>query len=377
MAIFKIFYLSNARMPTEKAHGIHIMKMCEAFAEVAEVELVLPRRFNKIKDNSFEYYGAERSFKIKKLPCIDLIPWDKYLGYLALWLENLSFGFSVFLYLLFKKADIIYTRDKSLIFISLFKKNLVFEAHTFPKRYFLYHPFLKRAKGVVIITQKLKEFFMEKGIGSDKILVAPDGVDIEMFECSNVRMFEAREKLGLPQDKKIVLYTGHLYSWKGVQTLAEASQFLPENTEVYFIGGTAEDIKKFKINGYPISIKIVGHRLHQEIPYWLKAADVLVLPNSGKEEISRHWTSPLKMFEYMASKRPIVASDLPSIREILNEHNAILVEPDNPEALAQGIKKALEDKLLSDKISEKAFSDVQQYTWQKRAEKILSHILSK
>lgn len=119
---------------------------------------------------------------------------------------------------------------------------------------------------------------------------------------------------------------------------------------------------------------MVGHRPHQEIPYWLKAADVLVLPNSAKEKISRFYTSPLKLFEYMASGTPIVASDLPSIREVLNEKNAVLVKPDSPEFLTAGIMKVLENPYLSDKISKQAFQDVQNYTWEKRAEKILRFI---
>lgn len=76
----------------------------------------------------------------------------------------------------------------------------------------------------------------------------------------------------------------------------------------------------------------------------------------------------------MASKRPIIASDLPTIREVLNENNAVLVEPDNPKLLVQGVKKVLQDSKLSDKISKQAFQDVQQHTWQKRAENILEFI---
>jgi glycosyltransferase involved in cell wall biosynthesis len=82
----------------------------------------------------------------------------------------------------------------------------------------------------------------------------------------------------------------------------------------------------------------------------------------------------MKMFEYMASQRPIVASDLPSIREVLSENNAVLIEPDNPQSLAEGIKKALTDKELSQRISQQTQTDVEEYTWDKRAQKILEFI---
>jgi len=110
------------------------------------------------------------------------------------------------------------------------------------------------------------------------------------------------------------------------------------------------------------------------MPYYLKSADVLILPNSGKKDVSRYWTSPMKMFEYMASQRPIVASDLSSIGEVLSENNSILVEPDNPQALAEGIKKVLDDKELSQRISQQAYIDVKKYTWDKRAQKILDFV---
>lgn len=378
----KLIYIVNARIPTEKAHGIQIMKMCEAFSKLEvrgarlDVELLIPKRFNWIKGDPFEYYGIESNFKIKKLPCLDLIPLDKYIGHLALWIEATTFFLFVLPYVLFKKADIIYSRDKFSLPSTLFKKNIFFEAHNFPQNYFLYTPFFKRLKGIIVITQKLKDLFVEKGIPQSKILIAPDGVDIEMFDV-RCKMDEAREKLSLLLDKKIILYTGHLFPWKGVDTLAQASQYLPQEVEIYFVGGTEKDVEKFKVRYSKLgNIRIIGHRPHSEIPYWLKSADVLVLPNTAKEEISRYWTSPIKMFEYMASKRPIVASDLPSIREILNENNAVLVKPDSPKDLAEGVKKVLETSELAEKISNQAFSDVQNYTWQKRAEKILDFIKS-
>jgi len=370
----KLIYIANARIPTEKAHGIQIIKMCEAFSRTNnELELVIPRRINWIKQNPFEYYGVEKNFKIKKVICLDLIPFDKYLGHLALWIESLTFFSFSFFYILFKKVDIVYTREKFFLAFVFFKKNFIFEAHAFPNNYFLYSFFLKRLKAIVVITKELKNLFVKHGISAEKILIAPDSVDLEQFNIKESKE-ECRNKLTLPLEKKIVLYSGHLYKWKGVDVLAEASKFLAKHIEIYFIGGTEKHIKDFQNKYLNSNIKVIGHRPYSEIPYWLKSADILILPNSAKQEISKHWTSPIKLFEYMASKRPIIASDLPSIREILNKNNAFLVEPDSPKKLAEAIKNALENSIFCDKLSKQAFKDVQAYTWQKRTQNILKFI---
>lgn len=372
----KLLYIQNAKIPTEKAHGIQIMKMCEAFAlENVDIELILPRRRNSINQDPFEYYGVRRNFKIKKLPCLDLIPLDKYIGRLGLWIESFTFFIFALFYVLFKKADAIYTKKSLILPLVFFKKNVFFEAHIFTKNYSLYSPVFRKLKGIIAITKNLKNSFLEKGIQDNKILVAPDGVDLEKFDIPDTQE-DCRKRLNLPLDKKIVLYTGHLYKWKGPQVLAEASQYLPKDVEVYFVGGTEEDVKKFELRTSNFELNIIGHRPYSEMPYWLKAADVLVLPNTAKEEISKYWTSPLKLFEYMASKRPIVASDLPSVREILNEDNSVLAKPDDSKSLAGGIEKVLEDKNLAEKISTRAFENVKQYTWARRAKKILKFIVA-
>ena len=104
---------------------------------------------------------------------------------------------------------------------------------------------------------------------------------------------------------------------------------------------------------------------------YLAAADVLVLPNTARTRMSERYTSPLKLFDYMAAHRPIVASDLPSLRDILTHENAILVGPDDASALRDGIRKILDDKAFGVQLAERAFEDVHRYTWQKRAAKIL------
>lgn len=361
----KLFYIANFRMPTEKAHGIQVMEMCNAFAKQGiEVELILPKRINKIKQDIFQYYQIEKNFKIKKLPCLDFIIFDRIIGILGLWVESFTFLLSSWFYLLFKKPDIIYIRDNLLLPLTICRRNIFFESHNSFKRFWFY---LKKTKGIISITKGLAEHFKSRGI-NNQIIWAPDGVNLDKFNT--------RGTIDLPKDKKIVLYTGHLYKWKGVDVLLDTAKRLPDVLFI-FVGGTEKDIESFKQKVKVKNVLIAGKKPHSEIPLWLQSADVLALPNSATSNISKFYTSPLKMFEYMAVKKPIIASDLPSLREVLNNKNSVLVAPDNPEALAEGIKKVLSDAHFAEAIAEQAFQDVQQYTWRKRAKKIINFIKQK
>lgn len=368
----KIIYIANVRLPTEKAHGIQIMKMCQAFANAEhDLTLVVPRRKNQIKESVWQYYAQKPNFKIEYLKITDFM--KIVIPRISFYLQGRSFLKSALRYLKNKEADIIYSRD--LFFakrLSYFNKNVFYEMHRLPRSFNKND--LKKVKGIIAITKGLKNALIEKGISKDKIIVAPDGVDLEEFNI-NVSKKEAREKLSLPLDKKIVVYAGLFDKWKGYLTLLEASKFFDREVKLVMIGGTKEQVKKLK-EEYPTVI-FLGYLPYTDLPINQKAADVLVLPNSGKEGISKYWTSPLKLFSYMTSQRPIIASDLPSLREVLNENNAVLVIPDNSKRLAKGIKETLKNTDFSVKISRQAYKDVQQYSWQKRANNILKFISGK
>jgi|SRR3989344_9061093 len=380
----KIIYILNSRMPTERAYGIQVAKMCEALAKLgAEVVLLFPKRDNSLKgQDCFSYYGVEKNFEVKQIFSVDLLKYG-FLNIFSFWLGTLSFYCGAFLYILFKMPNfkIVYTRDfYAASILKILRKKIVLEIHNLPKRINLFYKFFLRANDKIIaITNGLKEGLIESGVDSNKILLLPDGVDLDKFNIK-VSKEAARDKLGLPQNKNLVLYVGNLYKWKGVYTLALASQFLSAKETIIFVGGGVDEdlpkLKNFITKNNLQNIQTSGHRPYSEVPYYLKSADVLVLPNSASDKVSELFTSPLKLFEYMASGKPIVASNLPSLREVLNDKNAFFFEPDNPKDLADAIKKILENRNLSNMISKQAFEDVKNYTWQKRAEKILNFIKS-
>ena len=395
----RLLYITNTRIPNEQANGLQIMKMCGEFARKFEVELIVPwriqtRLMNQITD-IYEYFKVERKFKVSRLFSLNFTPpWDSRFSYwtrtaqsILHWPQCLFFGLISAFYSLFRPAKLVYSRDLfSCLFLYFFKplhnKRIFYEAHDFPLTGAgskLRCWTLRHVDGLVVISSKLAEVYQRNGIPAEAILVAPDGVDLALFPADMPKE-KIRKELRITNDKRIVCYTGHLYRWKGVNVLVQAMKRLVDECLLYVIGGTPRDVIKFQefISSNQISnVVLVGYVPPTQIPEYLAAADILVLPNTSEEAISRLYTSPLKLFEYMAAHRPIIASDLPSIREILDEENALLVKPDDPEALADGIRKALEDEKMSQRLANKALRNVQLYTWEKRADKIMAFIGTK
>lgn len=378
----KIIYITNSRIPTEKAHGLQVMKMCESFSKLdIKVELFIPRRFNPISNPPFDYYGIREIFDIKKIPVIDLIPLSRFLGPVANFIESLTFA--VFAIGKLPKAEdyIIYSRDQFILwFLSFTNKKFIYEIHSFPRNPKFYKRIWRKAHKIIAITHGLKNLLIKHGVNADKIMVAPDGVDLSYFNAVSQSKEELKSELGFSAENFTVGYIGRFKTLdmeKGVKTMIESLALLDKETRMVFVGGEEKEIKEYKTLANRLNVLtqciFIGYQLYIKTVKYMKAMDVLVIPFPNKLHYA-FYASPLKLFEYMASGRPIIASDLPALREILNDKNALFFKPENAADLARMIKMLKSSQMLGFHLSQQALADVKEYTWNKRAEHILNFI---
>ena len=372
-----IHFIANSRIPTQRAHGLHIIKMCEAFSDAgADVELILPRRINELNNDPFEYYKSKKNFRIRKIFTIDWMSSSEPRPPFFSFLQSATFALSAFFYILGRRGGIIYFRYDRWLMIALMlflgKRNIVCEAH------FLLEGWEKRmllkCSSIVVITEAAKKIYQDSLDFDDAVILAPDGVSLEDFSVSWDKT-AIRQKLGLPK-KKIVMYTGYFYAWKGIDDLILAASYFDPDTELVLVGGADDDtarIRKIIDEKRIQGVTIIKHKPYAEIALYQHAADCLVVTGIPEREKVPSITSPLKLFEYMASGNPIVASDIASFRDILTDgHNALLANSGDPKALAEKIKEALDNPKKAEALARQARKDVERYTWKSRAKNILS-----
>ena len=229
---------------------------------------------------------------------------------------------------------------------------------------------------IVVITEALRQMLAERYPLADvrKFVVAPDGVDPTQFADLPNRQ-QARQMLNLPMETTIVGHIGSLSPTNGVEILSQLVSRLPD---IHFVmvgdRGRGEGLNHVREaarnSGGTGNLTTPGNINNSEVPLWMSACDILLLANRivpGWENRNALWTSPLKMFEYMASGRPIISSDLPVLREILDEKTAVLVPSDDIDAWIEAIRHLKKCPRSAIALGEAARQKViNSYSWRAR-----------
>jgi glycosyltransferase involved in cell wall biosynthesis len=255
---------------------------------------------------------------------------------------------------------------------------VVFELHLPPKTAWQ-RQVLRSVDGVVANTRRLASEVVAKGfVDSRRIVGEHQGVNLEQIEAQRVGRTEARERLGLPLDKRIICYTGKVqYDSREVGLILEAARALPDDTLVLIVGGREDQVERLRARiaeTGPTNAVLPGFVSPSQVAYYLFAADALVLYYPAGISLN-DYRSPGKIFPYMASGTAVAACDIPVIHELLrHEGNALLVPQERPDLLGAELMRLLDDPALRQRLGDRARRDVQAYTWDERARRVVDFI---
>jgi glycosyltransferase involved in cell wall biosynthesis len=268
------------------------------------------------------------------------------------------------------------------VFALLWRLPVLLEMHGEPEgsfgpllfRMFLHMPGRKRWLPITLALVAL--LANRYSVGRAPYRVSPNGVDLERF-ISLPEPGAARQTLGLPE-QPTVGYTGHLYAGRGITLLVELARRFPQ-VHFLWVGGHPADVQHWcgrLASANITNVTLTGFVENSRLPLYQSAADVLLMPyervitgSSGGN--SAAYCSPMKMFEYMASGRAIISSDLPVISEVLNASNAVLCPPEEAEAWVSALAGLLADANRREALARCARQDAQAYTWLERARKAM------
>lgn len=377
----RIIYLSAATIPSRTANSIHVMKMCQALRQLGnQVELCAPKRTYALTlthpSEIWTHYGIQETFAIRWIKSSNL-------------LREYDYAWRAALHARHQRPDVVFARNvPAAAMTSLWGLPTICEIHDAPhlrgSLYQFSHHLLARGRGLrrlVVISQPfhelLLEFFQGK-VAADKILILPDGVDLERFE-SLPDAVEARKRIGLPEAGMTLGYAGHLYPGRGVELILELARRLPQ-CRFLLAGGNDEDIASYRNEAQSKGVSnatFLGFITNSKLPQYLAACDVLLMPYQRKVAVSgggdtSKWMSPLKVFEYMATGRLILSSDLAVLHEVLNEANCVFCPPEDIDAWHMAITHAIADPEWRNRIGGQAKRDVVRYSWTRRAQIALS-----
>ncbi len=365
----KIVYIATSIIPSRTANSIHVMKMCQAFADNGhKVTLLVP--YNKEQSTDvYLYYGVKRNFMINYVSFFNISK-----------IRLFSYAWNVFKYLNNVDFNIVYGRDlKSCFLATIIKKdnvfNVFYESHKPYEKYnFIHRIVLKKIvckdclKKIIVISNSLKKMYLKHDLlVENKIIVAHDGAN-EPKDDQSIESIVKSNKLNIG-------YTGQLYQGRGIDIILKIAEKL-KNMVFHIVGGNPPDIEYWKSRTNANNVIFHGFIDPCSVYKYVNSFDVLLAPYQAKVSIegkgdSSSYMSPLKIFEYMASKKAIVISDLPVLHEVLERNEAEFVKYNDSEGWIKALEK-LRNQGYREDFAYNAYKKYKNaYTWKKRAENVI------
>jgi len=383
----KILYICHEPLPSQHTNTEQIIKTLAALAAASQIsiDLIYPR--NRATQTNRSLPAAEIAdfydvpceifrdrINLIELPIPFFIPKKLRLVYhdlrAARWAGRSDY-------------DLVYTRDYfSLAAVLLWGKRAVFETYRYDistaRRLSLWRRFCyphRNLVGIITHSELARRSFLQAGIPAHKVITVYNGGFYETLP-SQIKRENARQKLGLPAAANILLYTGHINRKKGIEVLVSMAALLPD-VQFVLVGGLSGSREFQKLQSSldrsgPANIQLIPRVPPAQVFLFLAAADLLLIPPTSRPLSKFHRTClPIKAFRYLAAGRPILAPDTPDIREVLKHRfNAFLVPPDVLSDSVKGVQELLQDQDLRDLIAANALVDAQNYSWQKRGQRI-------
>ncbi len=364
----RLFYLSVAEIPSRLASSVQVMKMCAAFAEQGHEVVLFARGGSEKTADPFAFYACEPSFRID----IRSGPHAGLLGKIA---HPIKTAFRIRSE---ETPDLLYARHVlSLAAAAPLGAAMIFEAHVLPRspaERRLQEWLFRRAnfRRLIAISDALRRDYQAlfPWLPDAKLLVAHDGADLPKTTGRAPRRRHQRLQVG---------YVGNLYPGKGMDMVATLAQRMPD-VDFHVVGGAEEDLRRWRTRAPYSNLRFHGFVPQGDLETIYGDLDIALAPlqrriatRIGTDDIAR-WTSPLKIFEYMAHGKAIVCSDLPVLREILSHgRNALLVPPDAPEEWVAAVRTLARDPALRANLAEAARHEIKaEYSWTRRAERVLA-----
>lgn len=367
----KIAYVHGASIPSRAASTVQVMKMCEALSELGnDVLLIVPRKKdieNNI-DDAHEYYGVSNTFRIEHVPWARSIG-REYLAAIRMVIKIRQFG-----------ADIVYSRFAPAgFFAASFGWQVIHELHRPPSQSsgrerwiiekLLNHP--KMVKAVSISAALKRQCITELPKLAAKTIVAHDAADVDMDLMS--KRYDLTEFC--------VGYVGSLYPGRGIDLIIELARECPF-AQMHIIGGTPEEISRYKADGWQLSnVHFHGFQRNPIAKNLIHNFDVVLAPYGSRvgiygapEADTSAFMSPLKLFEYMAAGKAIICSDHEVLQEVItHEDTALICERGNIAAWAAALRRLWKEPMLRESLGARARDlCVRKYSWRARAEHILN-----